>query len=505
MTSIKRPTAQVDDNSAPESTTSTNDFTRYQTAIADQVAWQELWRGFYPATEYQSLDGIWLPNFTRPIKARAYFNNTPDSPPQYGARLFPDQPDHTEAIFGAMAYDADREVVLSLGNRLVEIGPQRVRTLDGQDLDVLMNLSENPTSNIGEQTIVFSRPGNESKLSTKDFLASLIGAIEIKDAVHLERTAVSESLQHIHVTYKVPADISWDSHAHTVDFVADIPLPKPGHKDFVSGLLQALHLNNGRPAQHFPESAAAIRLQEILFAKPNSVHITIDPGTPKEMYAKPDRFLGKKLVLLLTQTAGGFFERQYLQNLDPNKPALEQNSSVGVTIPDIKTTLIHNTGGNVVRKTEVGYTSAPYHTEYFEKATPIKGKDDTAYELSEMRVVAASGEELMELAFTTGHGRGIRDLGLASDIEQNGRFTMSIKGQAGFSYGRFTVSPTDTRKFRSACYTTIELYPDFTPDMLRKKVILHVLHTEQGIYTETQVVPFQLVEPPEQHIEKARH
>lgn len=480
------------------------DFAPFERAAQGKIAAAEAQRGSLKSIRYKTLGKIWMPGFVKKAKARSYFENTPKSLPNYVGELYPNRPDRTEALFGVMAYGvAEREVVLSLGNRLVELGEIAVKNSDGQTGKMLLNLTENPSGDSGEQTLVFAR-GQNPGVNDDDFVASLVGAIALPEAVALTRERLSEREERILAVYKVPAEISWDKKPHTVKLEAKVRLPKSGKKDFVSSLLKFLHLNNGRPAQHYPDAAATINLDEILFADPLSVRVTLDPGTPDHMMLTPDRFFGKKLVVLLSQTAGGFFERKYLQSFDPAKPSVAQLSSVGVTTPAIQTSLIADVHGAAVRKTEIGYDSAPYKTRYFEKAV-ILDSGETVFELARLEVVSATGEELMAVDFNTGSGRGLRDLGWQSDQVQRGRYKMSLKGEEGFSYGEFTVSPTERRPgFVPVWYAAIELSPAFPQDMRRKKVILHVVQDHKGIYTETQVVPLKYVHPPTQAIQEER-
>lgn len=479
------------------------DFARFEPLVAPYREAQELARGLEPAQINANLGKIWLPGFRRPFCATRYFRNMQLAAPAYGAALFPDSPNATEALFGLMAYHVDREVVLSLGRRLTELGEQTVTAQDGTATALPMNLQERPDGNIGAQALILSpRAG----VDTAALEAALIAAIEIDGAVSVTKsTPDAKRRQNVAAHFVIPETISWDGRAHGVDVSFTVELPRDGARRFQDWLMGALHLVNGRPAQHYQDQAAAIiGLEEILFAKPESVRVIVDAGTPSAFAAAPDKFLGKKIALLLTQTAGGFFERAYLQTRGASGPIITQKTPDGGKTTDSTVSFV-TVNGVSQRVTDVGYAALATASRVVENELTLA--DGTrVYELTHTAVRDASGNELVAIDFSTGDGRGIRDLGRASDQEQAGRFKMSLNGKEGFAYGEFFVSPTqplDTADGTPAYYNSITLLPKHSGDMARKKIVLHVIQTKDGVYTETQVVPESLVVAPPQKIARA--
>lgn len=476
------------------------DFSRFEPLVAPYREAQELARGLEPAQNNANLGKIWLPGFRRPFCATRYFRNTQPAAPAYGESLFPDSPNATEALFGLMAYHVDREVVLSLGSRLTELGEQTVTAQDGTATALPMNLQERPDGNLGAQALVLSP---RTDIDTAALEAALIAAIAIDGAVSVTKSAPdAKRRQNVAAHFVIPADISWDGNAHSVDLNFTVKLPRDGARSFQDWLMGALHLVNGRPAQHYQDQAAAIiGLEEILFAEPDSVRVTIDAGEQNAFAAAPDKFLGKKIALLLTQTAGGFFERAYLQTRGVSGPVITQKTPGGGKTTDSNVSFATVNGVNQ-RVTTVGYAALATASRAVENEITLA--DGTkVYELTHTAVRSRDGHELVAIDFTTGDGHGIRDLGRASDQEQTGRFKMSLNDKEGFAYGEFFVSPTqllDTATGEPAYYNSITLLPKHSGDMARKKIVLHVIQTRDGVYTETQVVPESLVVAPPQEI-----
>lgn len=441
----------------------------------------------------KTLNRGWTPDFVRECKTRCWFNGTKVSEAAYERALFPDQPNFTEALFRGLGYDVDREVVLSLGKRLTELGTQRVRTSSGAFDDIMLNLQEHGDS--GEQALIYTREAN-SPIAYDSFEASLIRAYDIPGAVKIEKTSPdSDRIQKVHAEYSLPAAITWDRKSHTVVLDFDAKLPKEGKKNFITGLMRFIGMNNGRPAQHYQDTAGAvIDLEEILFAEKKSIRLAID-GEP----ALPDKLNGNRLVLLLSQTAGGFFEGKYYQRTGDNGISIFQNTDTAV-VPPNRTQLL----AGKTRITTIGLSAAPYSANYYEEEIPLNG-EQTAYELKEIRFFSADGSrDFIDISFSTGNGRGMRDLGFFSPREQKGRFKFRVNGRDGFAFGDFTVSPTyriGGDDGNPVYYTSVVLDPKHSKDMANKRIVLHVVQTREGVYSETQVVPLKVVTPPPFEIE----
>lgn len=404
-----------------------------------------------------------------------------------------------------MAYHVDREVVLSLGGRLTEIGTQGITLQDGSSLPLDMILQEvpkdKPPEEDGRQVILISK--NDNPFDKNQLAAALVETLELEDAIRVQKSQPDRKRnQKIIVDFKMPASISWDGLEHDIHLEYEVKVPKIGRKNFDSFLPSLLGLVNGRPAQHYQNKAAAvIYLQEMIFAKRKSVTLILDKGKFEERVVNPDRFFGKELAMLLTQTAGGFFERRLYQDLTQEEVSLHQKPDSEEIIPLLnQSSFEKNADGKVMRVTDVSYAASLYQTRYQEDEVDI-GDGKKAYELKEIQFLSGDGlTELMAIVFNTGDGRGIRDLGYESLQEQEGRFKFRIEGQDGFAYGDFVVSKTEERAQDSngfpIYYTSIVLMPKYSKDMKNKKIIIHVVHSRDGVYTETQVVPITLVHPP---------
>lgn len=450
---------------------------------------------------HKGLAGIWTPGFVKKCRAKAYFNHSKgeafdyDMPP-----LFEGQTNINETLLGGMAYHVDREVVLSFGSRLSELGTQEVVLSDGSQASMDLVLQEvpadKPPQEDGRQVIVLD---GDQELDYQQLEAALVEVLQITEAVSITKTEPDKRRrQQVSAQFKIPKEISWDEDEHEVRLAFEVKLPKEGKKNFDSLLPSLLGLVNGRPAQHYQNQAAAvIELQEMIFGKKKSVVLTVDGQD-----AEPDRFLGKTLAMLLTQTAGGIFEKKYFQHLSGDQVQLYQKTDQQVVVqPQLVYHQPEAADGHMMRISELKYAIAPYQTQYVEEQIKLDD-DNAAYELREVRFLSSDGsDELMAISFQTAPGRGIRDLGFLSDREQSGRFKFRVHGQDGFAYGDFVVSPTKEIEFDEAgsplYYTSVILTPRFSRDMRNKKIVLHVVQTKDGVYSETQVVPVKLVHPPE--------
>lgn len=473
-------------------------FAPYEAVVFSSRAMAEAGRGSLKPQLNPNLNKIWWPGFRRPLCAKLYYNGASADVISYGATLFPGRANATEALFGLMGYHVEREVVLSFGNRLSELGEQTVFTADGRPVAVPMNLQEKPSGDVGEQALILS---SVSGLDTGVLEAALIRAIDVPDAVKVVKSVPdAKRRQSVHAEFAIPAAISWDGRDHRVVLNFTVKLPRDGRKDFQSWLMGAIHLVNGRPAQHYQDQAAAvIDLQETLFADKNSVSLVVDPGTPGEFAAAPDAFLGKPVAMLLSQSAGGFFERAYLQTFVAGGVTVNQKTPDGsARSPEIAVSFQDGENG-MTRVTDLGYAALATSSRYVEKEVAL---DDgrLVYELTGLSVREKDGGDILNVDFNAGDGRGIRDLGTFSERLQTGRFKMSVEGKNGYAYGDFTVSPTMFRGVDgegSPVYeTSVILTPKFSRDMARKKIILHVVQTAQGVYSETQVVPESFVYAP---------
>lgn len=446
-----------------------------------------------------NLNKIWWPGFRRPLCARHYYNGAASDAPEYGATLFPGRTDTTEALFGLMGYHVDREVVLSFGNRLSELGQQTVFAADGTPITVPMNLQEKPNGDIGEQALLLS---DVKGIDARVLEAALIRATTVPDAVTIKKSVPdAKRRQNVRAEFVIPAAISWDGRDHRVVLDFTVKLPKNGCKDFQSFLMGAIHLVNGRPAQHYQDQAAAvIDLQETLFADKKSVSLVIDPGTPGELTAQPDTFLGKPVAMLLSQTAGGFFERAYLQSFEGSRVTVNQKAPDGSALaPEVSVSFATDENGDKLRITDLSYDSLTTRSRSVEKETYL-ADGRAVYELTSVSVQDRGEGELLSVEFNAGKGRGLRDLGVFSPRAQTGRFKISVQGKDGYAYGEFTASPTrfaGRDESGAPIYeSTVTLTPRFSRDMARKKIILHVVQTATGVYSETQVVPESVVHAP---------
>ena len=263
-------------------------------------------------------------------------------------------------------------------------------------------------------------------------------------------------------------------------------------------MLDLLNLINGRPAQHFQNSGAAvIKLDELIFAQQKLIDLVIDPGTTQ---AKPDKLFGSKLVLLLSQTAGGIFERRYFQQFTASGSTLyQQTDDDTVVSPQLSYSQDITVGDMETRVTEMTHKIAPYKKKFIEEARSLES-GQKVYELKEIQIHSPDdATEFMAISFNSGDNQGIRDLGYQVNQAQKGRFKFRVEVRDGFAYGDFRVSATKniTKAYDATptYYTSIELTPRFSPDMKNKIIIIHVVHSAEGVYTETQIVPRKIVHP----------
>jgi len=437
---------------------------------------------------HKGLTGIWIPGSVKEKKTLKFYEETPVSGFEYtGTALFEGQINGTEALWGGLAYHVDREVVLSLYDHLSELGEQEFRRTDDEIEKVTMNLQEShdPESNPGTQVVVLN---SESQLDLEEFEIALAKAYTRPHGVIVERSELDEKrIRHIKAVFKVPHHISWDGKAHEVHLEFDVKEPEEGKRNFDTWLPWILNLFNGRPAQHYQqEGAVVISIQETIFSKPSSVQLLVDGEK-----VKVDKFIGKKLALLLTQTAGGIFEKTFYQDLTSETAQLYQSKGEALIQPRFD---VDQQGD--IRISTIGYNQSLSTTKYVEEKRLLDNGLEV-HELTEV-LMGTDGNELLKLSFNMGEGRGIRDLGINSQQEQTGRFKMSIEGQEGFAYGDVLVGKTETLSAdEKTYYTKIVLTPHHSKDMAHKNIILHVVHTAEGVYTETQVVPVTEVIPPQ--------
>lgn len=485
-------------------------------ALEDSIApfrdFYELQRGSGKPEINKTLNRGWTPGFVRECRTKCYFNHAKPSDAVYGEPLFDERTNLNETLFRGLGYAVDREVVVSMGKRLTELGTQKVAGGDGLFHDIPLNLQEHGDS--GEQALIYTRhdvppptnplPRGEgdggrvaSPIDYDGFEASLIKAYDVPGAVKIEKSPPNaDRIQKIHAEYALPAEITWDGKGHAVNLDFEAKFPKEGKKNFITWLMRLINMNNGRPAQHYQDTAVAvIDLQEILFADKKSIRLTID-GEP----VLPDKLNGNRLALLLSQTAGGFFEGKYYQPVSGGEQSLYQKTETGIVQPNLSQHIVGRT-----RITTIGLNAAPYLTNYYEDEVALD-KERTAYELTEMRFYSADGaSDFIDISFSTGDGRGIRDLGYFSPREQTGRFKFRVNGRDGFAFGDFTVLPTQKvwgDDDNPVYYTSITLDPKHSKDMANKRIILHVVHTKEGVYSETQIVPLGLVTPPPFEVEQ---
>lgn len=452
------------------------------------------------------LSKIWSPGAVRANQTQLYFDSLPYAGElPYGAALFAKQPNFSEVLFGGLAYNVDREIVFSMHNRLTEIGTQKLSAGDDGKVKVPLVLQEShaPDAPPGSQAVLYSADQLPSSLTAANLEAALVRAFKIPGRIQIKKQAkpgLGESRYEIR--FVLPADLSWDGQDHTVKLDFEVQVPERKGNNGLTGLLKFFGALNGRPAQHYQHDAATvIHLKELSFAKSNSIRLVIDAGTPRQKNLTPDTVLGSKLVLILSQTAGGFFEKAFWQARDGRGIKSELVDARG-TQHDLKPErqAVYDEDDHELRLTSLSLDGAPYQTQVVEKRLMLPS-GASVFETKEMRFLSVGNQsELMAIQFNTGIGRGIRDLGYRCDVAQKGRFAFRVDGITGFAYGDFVVSPT--RQIATDAsgsphyYTSIVLTPKFSRDMKNKRIILHVLHTKEGVYTETQVVPRKVVWPP---------
>lgn len=452
---------------------------------------------------HRKLGGIWSPGLVRSSQTRSFFEALPYAGEvSYGRPLFADQPNYTETLFGGMAYHVDREVVLSFKNRLTEVGALHLSRPDATVARAPFVLQENhsTTARPGEQAVIYSGNQVPDGIDMRFFEAALVKAYDVPGGVSIrKKNGPRAGGRHYDVRFEIPAAISWDGLNHTVRLRFSARLPQQTGGNATTRLFEFFGAVNGRPAQHYQhEAATVIRLEELIFAKGTSVKLTLDPGTAAEQQLEPDRILGAKLVLLLSQTAGGFFEKAFWQTQDG------QNLKTTLESPDGQSHgarqvshMSYDENDQEQRVTTWSFFSAPHKTRIAENHLVLPN-GRSVFEMSELKFLdAKDNRELMAVSFNTGIGRGIRDLGFFHDKKQIGRFAFRVDGITGFAYGDFVVSPTRQigidDQGSPRYYTSIVLTPRFSRDMKNKLIILHVLHTQDGVYTETQIVPRKVV------------
>lgn len=456
---------------------------------------------------HKNLSGIWTPNLVRSHRTRDYLEDTPytgDLP--YGPALFAGQGNFTETLFGGLAYHVDREVILSLGNRLTEIGAQQLLGEAESRPRVPLALQESfsPQARHGEQVILYNSKNSPEGIDFEALQAALVRAIDIPGGLRIRsKNGRRMNERRYDIRFKIPASISWDGREHRIALEFSARLPRQPGGNLLTQVLEFFSATNGRPAQHYQhEAATVIHLEELILARQGSIKVILDRGTKEERRLEPDRMLGTKLAGLLSQTAGGFFEKSYWQGsangqsrtvlLDNEGPpqAMQREQSLAFDEDD-----------HELRLSTMSVSSAPHKTQIVEKHERLEnGK--SVFEMTELRFLSAKDDrELMAICFNTGIGRGVRDLGYRCDREQKGRFAFRVDGKMGFSYGDFVVSKTRQvgmdQDNSPIYYSNLVLKPKFPRDMKNKLIILHVVHSRDGVYTETQIVPRKIVHPPE--------
>lgn len=452
------------------------------------------------------LAGIWSPDVVRANQTQLYLDSLSYAGElPYGAVLFAGQPNFSESLFGGLAYHVDREVVFSMYNRLTEIGSQKLAAGEDGPAMVPLVLQENHASDVppGSQAVLYSADQLPPSLNATSLEAALVRTYKIPGRVQIKKHAIAGlGKNHYEVRFAIPADLSWDGQDHTVKLDFEVWVPERRGHNGITGMLRFFGSVNGRPAQHYQHDAATvIHLQELSFAQQDSIHLVIDPGTPNKKNVTPDTVLGSKLVLLLSQTAGGFIEKSFWQargGRGIKAGLVDANGAQHDLKPERQ--VVYDLDDHEQRLTTLFLDGAPYQTQVLEERLQLPS-GASVFETREMRFLSVGDHsELMAIQFNTGIGRGIRDLGYRCDVAQKGRFAFRVDGITGFAYGDFVVSPTRqiaTDASDSPCYyTSIVLTPQFSRDMKNKRIILHVLHTKEGVYTETQVVPRKVVWPP---------
>lgn len=485
---------------------------------------RELWermRGTLD-TEYATPTQAWG-GATKPqtAKAKRFFEDAPESRLLYGPLLYSDQPNYTDVTIGALAYRVNREGVVSIFNRLTEVGNLRIlrksfviermkkkeagESVDSIDdaleaIDLVIDLQEiyGTEFSPGTQTIIYEN----AEVPYEDFEGSIIKALEHGEVTKRSKPNSKKSrLTDYEMSIRIPREASWEKttkQEHEIKISFTAREPKEGRKNLITWLLYLFQSIDGRPAQHYQDVAAAIiQLEELIFAKGNSIQITIDGQE-----VKPDKLLGINLVLLLSQTAGGIFERTFYQTTDESGAVEFYQLGEEESLIQPKT-YIHpfEEEGETFREMIVEFPSSPYYSRYLEHERALRD-GSKVYELTELTIRTPEGllensseqDDIMTLHFNTGNGRGIRDLSYDVRETQGGRFLFEINGREGFGYGEFSVSPT--KEIKGVGYrTTITLRPEFSPDLANKVILIHVTHTPEGVLTETQVVPLRVVVP----------
>lgn len=462
---------------------------------------------------HQNLSGIWTPSLVRSHATRDYLEDLPYAGEvPYGPALFAGQSNFSETLFGGLAYHVDREVVLGLGKRLTEIGAQQLMGDDDSRPRLHLGLQEvfSPKARPGEQVVLYNSKNSPRDIDYVKLEESLVRAIDIPGGLRIRhkngRTA-QERRYNVH--FKIPAATSWDGKEHTLALEFTARLPRKAGGNPLTQLLVFFDAVNGRPAHHYQhEAATVIHLGEMVFARKNSVKVVLDRGTSGEKQVEPDRLFGTKLVALLSQTAGGFFEKSYWQsskNGQIQAVLVGKNGQAHAMKRERSTAFDED--DDELRLSTLSLPSSPHKTQVVEKREVLEnGK--SAFEMTELRFLSVQNDrELMAIAFNTGIGRGVRDLGYRCDKEQKGRFAFRVDGITGFSYGEFKVSATRQIGMDETglpvYYTNIVLTPKFPIDMKNKLIVLHVVHSKAGVYTETQVVPRQVIHPPEFQLQTA--
>lgn len=466
-------------------------FPHFEELISDEYNKEESQRASQE-TQISSPASLWIPQKRRSRKSIRFFKSAQNNTPfDYSTSIATHTT--TPLILGMLTYQVERELVLSIGNRLTEIGEQEFIHA-GKTQKQYVNLQEIPQSNNSDQGpgTQIALASNHTYIDEKNFSAAFIPLIKDEFLLdcHWEKDP-KKRIWSVQAKFKWPSEITWDKKSHQLEIQARFKVPKKTGNNLESQILKWIGFNNGRVNHHYQDKAAAsILLQEITFAKPKSIQLKLDG-----LNITPDRFLGKPLVMLLSQTAGGIFEREFIWDAKKQEISQLVSDNKDTTSPNIKMNI--NTD-NHQETWQLKYSSVNQNVNsvYDILETP----NGTFRELKSINVTTLN-KELLNIKFLSSPDRGIRDLSVITNQRQTGVFKIQINQQDGFGYGEFIVSPTteffDQKTKQKGTQTKIELFPKYSKDLARKKIILYVVQLDEKTFSKTQVVPVDLVYPPD--------